>query len=109
MNGLFNLVATFSAGIIGLLIWKHLAQKNKAAHYAGLVTQNIKHSGGQALVQADNSIAIMIDNKVVDVIPAETVESKSSGVIESKTNVFTVSTQSIYKLIKTCIRYMVEV
>lgn len=59
------------------------------------------------MVQADNSIAIMIDNKIVDVIPALVVESKS-GVIDSKVNEFTISTKNIYTLIKTCIRYMVE-
>lgn len=46
MNALFNIVATFSVGIIGFIVWKHFAQKNKAAHFAGLVTKNIKHSGG---------------------------------------------------------------
>lgn len=59
------------------------------------------------MVQADNSIAIMIDNKIVDMISAEAVENEG-GVIASKTNTFTISTQSMYTLIKTCIRYMVE-
>ena len=107
MNALFNIVASCSLGIIGFIVWKHFAQKNKAAHFAGLVTQNIKHTGGKAMVQADNSIAIMIDNKVVDVIPAERVEG-SKGVIDSKSNEFTISSKNIYTLIKQCIRYMVE-
>jgi hypothetical protein len=55
-------------------------------------------------VQSDNSIAIYIDNQLVDVIPQEALEDK----VKVRTNDFMVSTQNIYKLIKSCIRYMVD-
>jgi hypothetical protein len=71
------------------------------------VTEKIKIGGGQAMVQADNSIAIYIDNQVVDLIPSEVVENEG-GPNYSKLNEFTISTKNINNLIKQCIRYMVE-
>ena len=40
----------------------------------------------------------------MDVIPQEALEDK----VKVRTNDFIVSTQNIYKLIKSCIRYMVD-
>lgn len=56
------------------------------------------------MVQADNSIALYIDNQLVEVIPSDGIDAE----IHPKTNDFTVSTQNVHKIIKLCIRYMVE-
>lgn len=104
MDGIYKILAFSSFGVIFLLIFAHLRQKNKAAKIAAEVTKKIEHGGGQAFVQQDNSIAIYIDNQLVDVIPQEALEDK----VKVRTNDFIVSTQNIYKLIKSCIRYMVD-
>lgn len=70
MNALFRLVAFSSFSIIFGLFYMHIAQKNKAGEYAQKITQKIQHGGGQAVVQADNSIAIYMDSSLVEVIPS---------------------------------------
>ena len=69
MDGIYKIVAFTSFGVIFMLVYAHLRQKNKAAKVAAQVTQKIQHGGGQAVVQADNSIAVYIDNQLVEVIP----------------------------------------
>lgn len=100
MNWLFRVLTTCSFGVIVLIIYKHIAQKSKASHYAALITQNIEHGRGEAVVQADNSIAVYIDNQLITVITDE--------IPSAKTNDFTVSSQNVFRLIKDCIRYLVE-
>lgn len=38
MNWLFRVLTTCSFGVLVLIVYKHIAQRSKAAHYAALVT-----------------------------------------------------------------------
>ena len=46
MNNIIRLILTSSVGILLLIIYKHLAQKSRASHYAALITQKIEHGRG---------------------------------------------------------------